>query len=93
MQRRLENPRLQRQWPQHLGTVLWCAFLAACVATLLFFAHFDPLLLVSETAAPGWLADRRGGYALGFFFFWAIGTLAAGMTAWLITTPGRNDRE
>lgn len=93
MQSSVDPGHAPRQWLQHLGTVLWCAFLAACVATLLFFAHFDPLLLVSDGAAPGWLADRRGGYALGFFFFWAIGTLAAGMTTWLITTPRPDHRE
>jgi hypothetical protein len=67
-----------------VGAVLWAAFLAACVATALFFAVFDPLLLMRDEAPPAWISDRRSGYALGFFFFWAIGTLAAGLSAWLI---------
>jgi hypothetical protein len=72
---------------KRLGAVLWAAFLAACVATMLFFAVFDPLLLMDDDAPPSWLADRRSGYALGFFFFWATSTLAAALTAWLVMNP------
>ncbi len=58
-------------WPnfrQDLGVLLWASFLSACVATLLFFACFDPQLLVDDTEPPEWLADRRAGYTVGFSF-------------------------
>jgi hypothetical protein len=75
-----------------VGPVLWSAFLAACVGTMLFFALFDPVLLMHDEAPPTWLADRRTAYALGFFFFWMMTTLAALMTAWLIDTRPSTDR-
>lgn len=74
-----------------LGPVLWSAFLAACVATMLFFALFDPVLLMRDDSPPKWLADRRTGYAAGFFFFWMTTTIAALLTAWLIDTRTSDD--
>jgi hypothetical protein len=71
---------------QDIGAVLWSAFLAACLATMLFFAMFDPILLAHDGAPPKWLADRKTGYAVGFFFFWAMTTVSALLTAWLIDT-------
>ena len=54
-----------------VGLVLWPSFLAACGASMLFFAAVDPALL--RDAGPRLFAnlDREAGYALGFFFFWA----------------------
>lgn len=66
--------------------LLWSSFLAACVATALFFAYFDPLLLADDARPPHWLADRMTGYAIGFFFFWIVCAIAALLTAWLIDT-------
>ena len=75
-----------------VGPVLWSAFLAACFGTMLFFALFDPVLLMHDEAPPAWLADRRTAYALGFFFFWLMATIAALLTAWLIDTRSSADR-
>jgi hypothetical protein len=77
-------------WRHHLGPILWSAFLVACLATMLFFACFDPLSLLHDSALSNRITDRLGGYTVGFFFFWAITTLAAGLTAWLIATQ-RNE--
>jgi hypothetical protein len=63
---------------------MWAGFLSACFATMLFFACFDPQQLFDADPWPSWLADRRSGYALGFFFFWAMSTLAGGLSTWLI---------
>jgi len=82
------NDRASR-WPrfkEDLGVLLWASFLAACVATLLFFACFDPKLLVDDAAPPPWLADRTAGYTIGFFFFWMMCAIAAFLTAYLIDT-------
>jgi len=78
-------------WRHYLGPILWPAFLVACLATMLFFAVFDPLLLLHDAPLPSWITDRPGGYSLGFFFFWVITTLAAGLTAWLIATQRQGE--
>lgn len=73
-----------------VALVLWPAFFAACLASLLFFAAVDPLLL--RDAGPRLFAgiDRDGGYALGFLFFWGVGTLASALSVFLIRSrrPG-----
>ncbi len=71
---------------QDIGVIVWCSFIAACFATMLFFALFDPIYLKHDDAPPAWLADRRTGYALGFFFFWVTTLIAAALTAWLVDT-------
>lgn len=71
---------------QDAGALLWCSFLAACVATMFFFAYFDPVLLAEDAHPPRWLADRMTGYAVGFFFFWVVCSIAAFLTAWLVDT-------
>ena len=87
---RTDNPQPRRgAWPrfrEDLGVLLWASFLAACVATMFFFACFDPVLLAHDAAPPAWLADRMTGYAVGFFFFWAVCTIASFLTAYLIDT-------
>jgi hypothetical protein len=81
-------------WPrfrQDLGVLLWASFLAACIATMFFFAYFDPVLLDRDAAPPAWLADRMTGYTVGFFFFWAVCTIASFLTAYLIDTRSSDD--
>lgn len=90
-----EQYRGARRWSrnkQAVATVIWISFLAAAVATMLFFAVFDPVELLA-----GFDADidigRQGGYAIGFFFFWIISAGCSAVTAWLVrTAPKRNDR-
>jgi hypothetical protein len=56
-------PRVQR-W----GAVVWPSFFAAGVATMVFFALFDPV----ELARLAWIGvdvDRQWGYTIGFFLF------------------------
>jgi hypothetical protein len=69
-----------------VALVLWPSFLAACVASVLFFAAVDPALL--RDAGPRLFAglERDAGYALGFLFFWAIGALASTISIYLIRT-------
>jgi hypothetical protein len=69
-----------------IALVVWPSFLAACVASLLFFAVVDPELL--RDAGPRLLAgiDREAGYALGFLFFWGIGAIASTLSVYLIRT-------
>ncbi len=75
--------------PRHLratdvGVILWPSFLAACAASLLFFAAVDPLLL--RDAGPRVFAglERETGYAVGFLFFWLTAAIASTLSVWLL---------
>jgi len=76
-------------WPdrwQTIAAIAWPSFLAASFATMVFFAFFDPLHLGPEDDPPGWLTSRMAGYAIGFFFFWAITFVSSAITAYLLKT-------
>jgi hypothetical protein len=60
--------------------MLWSGFLAAAVATMLCFAFLDPQALAGGLA-PAWWGSRLHVYAIGFFFFWLVGLIAA-FLAW-----------
>lgn len=87
-----DNEVGDRQHWVAIALVLWPSFLAASVASLLFFAAVDPQLL--RDAGPRIFdnLNRDAGYALGFFFFWAIGALASGLSVYMIRTARRDDR-
>lgn len=76
----------RRGWGVDVGLVLWPSFLAACAASLLFFAAIDPALL--RDVGPRLFAelDREAGYALGFIFFWVISAVASALSVYLIRT-------
>jgi hypothetical protein len=80
------HPPVRRFARIDLGVVLWPSFLAACLASLLFFAAVDPLLL--RDAGPAFFRrlDRESGYALGFLFFWLTSTVASGLSVFLLRT-------
>ncbi|HEX7012767.1 MAG TPA: hypothetical protein VF161_08470 [Steroidobacteraceae bacterium] len=91
-----EERPAERRWIRFrtdLGILLWASFLAACLATMVFFAYFDPVLLGRDEAPPAWLQDRMTAYTVGFFFFWAIGAIASFLTAWLIDTRSSADQD
>ena len=67
--------------------VFWSGFLAAALAMVLCFAFIDPLA-IAEGEAPAWWTSRRTVYAVGFFFFWIIGMVAAAL-CWQLARPGR----
>jgi hypothetical protein len=75
-----------------VGLVLWPSFLAACAASLLFFAAVDPALLRDAGPRLFFGLDRRAGYALGFLFFWGIGAIASAVSVYLIRTARLNGR-
>lgn len=81
-----DAPRAWSQGAQDLAAVLWPGFLAACAGTLLFFAFFDPILFRDAQPDLRWLGNRLAGYALGFFFFWAIASFASALTLFLLRT-------
>jgi len=92
---RLDDPEADRpqlawsQLAQDTAVTLWPSFLAASVATMFFFAFFDPTLFGEGAVPPHWLNNRMAGYAVGFFFFWAICTLSSALTLYLVRTASR----
>jgi hypothetical protein len=62
----------QRRTPtiQRIAAVLWPSFLTAGVATILFFAAFDPQDLLASTNFAE--ASRLAAYSTGFFLFWLL---------------------
>lgn len=65
-----------------LGTTLWVSFLSAAIATMLFFATFDPSLL-SEIATYPMNLDRTSGYSAGFLLFWVLLIINSIVISWL----------
>ena len=73
-----------------IGAIFWSAFLAAALASVLCFAFVDPEGVVAGDV-PAWWTTRRAVYALGFFFFWLIGLVAATL-CWQLARPERRGR-
>lgn len=71
-----------------LGAVLWPAFLAAGVASLLFFSGIDPETLRLQTL-PEWEIGRTAGYSIGFLMFWAVAAASSALTVLLVRPPRR----
>lgn len=67
-----------------LAAVLWPSFLAAALASFVFFANIDPETLRSATF-PEWEIGRRLGYTIGFFMFWAVTAFSSTLTLILFT--------
>jgi hypothetical protein len=72
---------------QRWGAVLWPSFFSAGVATMVFFALFDPLEL-AKLAWVGVELDRKWGYTIGFFLFWACTFFSSLFTAFLAQPRG-----
>lgn len=68
-----------------VAAVVWCAFIAAAVATMVCFAYVDPDALRTGDA-PAWWTDRPTIYAIGFFFFWMTAAVASILTVYLVHT-------
>lgn len=75
---------------QRLGWVLWPAFLVACIAELVFFSVVDPTDL-HLFGMPVDL-DRMTIYTLGFFAFWALGSVSSALTVFLARSPFETNR-
>ncbi len=63
----------------------WPSFLVAGVAEMMFFTGVDPDELVG--LRHGLDLSETAIHTLGFFFFWAIGTMASALSLWLAATP------
>ena len=64
------------------GITLWVSFLWAAIATMLFFATFDPVAIANVATFP-LEVDRIGGYSLGFLLFWVLLIINSSVVNWL----------
>lgn len=62
---------VRENWLVSIGVTLWVSFLWACVATMLFFATFDPVELAQVATFPMDIS-RSSGYSAGFLLFWLL---------------------
>ncbi|MDH3576575.1 MAG: hypothetical protein OEO71_01990 [Gammaproteobacteria bacterium] len=88
-----EEYRGAKQWSrdkQAVFTVIWISFLSAAIATMVFFALFDPVEL-SGYFDEELDISRDAGYAIGFFFFWVLCAFCSGVTAFLVRTAPKRD--
>ena len=88
-----DAPRAWRRWSrraQNIAAFGWGSFLAACIATGIFFAHVDPVEL-DVINNPFMDFPIEAGYAIGFFFFWIICALSSLLSVFLIRTSRRRD--
>lgn len=74
----------------------WSSFAVAAVATLFFFAAFDPLVLAESATFPMQLS-RPAGYTLGFLAFWFLTASASVISLFLVRSlelhPQRRDSQ
>jgi hypothetical protein len=80
----LPPPRPWGTRAQAIAAVLWSSFLAACLATMLFFAFVDPGLI--HEAGLQVEMTRMTGYGVGFFFFWAVAAISSAVSVYLVRT-------
>ena len=73
---------------RRLLMIMWPAFLAAGLLTMLVFAMVDPQDL--HWFGHPLALSRAGVYTLAFFAFWAIVAVASSMTA-LLASPVTED--
>ncbi|HZX81908.1 MAG TPA: hypothetical protein VFE72_13255 [Lysobacter sp.] len=74
-----------RPMAQRVGAILWPSFFAAGIATMVFFAYVDPVVLRDMTF-PQLPVGRELGYTLGFFAFW-LATGASRLFTWILLRP------
>lgn len=74
--------RLSKDQLIGLGVSLWVSFLSAAIATMLFFATFDPTVL-AEVATFPMVMDRTAGYSVGFLLFWLLLVINSIVVIWL----------
>ncbi len=79
----MEQSRAPSKQMIRLGVVVWVSFLWAAIATMLFFATFDPEEL-SQLATFPMTLDRTSGYSIGFLLFWVLLMLNGWIVTWLL---------
>ncbi len=73
---------------QRIAAVLWISFLAAIVATGVFFSAIDPIVLRACVPFPE--VSRYAAYSIGFLLFWLL-TASVSLLAVFFLYPRRQD--
>jgi hypothetical protein len=69
-----------------IAVMAWVSFMFAGLATMLFFATFEPTALVGlATFSVDWSAQAI--YTTGFLLFWLFGFLTTALSAILLALP------
>lgn len=69
-----------------IAIMAWVSFMFASLASMLFFASFDPTVLASlATFSLSWSAQAI--YTIGFLLFWLFGFLTTACSAILLALP------
>jgi hypothetical protein len=71
-------------WAKMLMTVVWPAFLAACVLEAAVFALVDPHELSWGGGPLGW--SRQAVYTASFFLFWLV-SIGSSLLALVLARP------
>ncbi|MBS1159527.1 MAG: hypothetical protein H6R15_1946 [Proteobacteria bacterium] len=71
--------------------LLWLSFLTAILGETVFFALIDPKLLYLFGEPVYW--SPMVVYSVGFFMFWSLTALTAGLVAWLQKPGAEVNRE
>ncbi len=74
---------------KQIMSVLWPAFLMACVLEMLVFGLVDPL--EAGSFAKYHAISRQTVYALGFGVFWLITTASSALSVWLVSGTAEVD--
>jgi len=70
------------------GVIAWVSFLFAGIATMLFFASFDPVELAAMATYPTEISAMAG-YTIGFLLFWIFGFCCTSLSCILLSLPLR----
>lgn len=68
------------------GVIAWVSFLFAGVASMLFFATFDPIEIIALATYPVTISAMTG-YAIGFFLFWILCFCSTTLSCILLALP------
>lgn len=83
------EPAYLAPWPpgrRAVAAMVWSAFLAACLGSLLGFAWLDPADLLEAGYGADWLTPTAV-YTLGFFLFFVVGFAGAFLAVYLTRPP------
>jgi len=72
-----------KRWLLKLSVTMWVSFLWASIATMLFFATFDPVEIGSIATFPVDISPSTG-YSVGFFLFWFLLLVNSFVIQWLV---------
>lgn len=72
-------------------TIVWPAFLAACLLELLVFGLVDPRDMHFAGLTPGW--SSQAVYTAAFFAFWGVCMASSALTVLLEVPPAQVDKQ